>query len=173
MSTLRANQIQTVGGKPILNSTGSILQVVYGDMGSNTADMIAADNAVIPNLSVSIAPSSSSNRILLIAHIVHNGWYVSSFGFARNGTRIGGNNNTNSANSISTNFESHGPTVDSGWCMATTYQYLDSPATTSAITYAPTACSSWAGTTYTLKINDRNGLDMRSLSSIIAMEISQ
>ena len=31
MSTLKTNTIQTVAGKTILGSTGSILQVVYGE----------------------------------------------------------------------------------------------------------------------------------------------
>jgi hypothetical protein len=31
MSTIKTNAIQTVAGKPILNSTGSILQVAYAD----------------------------------------------------------------------------------------------------------------------------------------------
>lgn len=184
MSLLKTNAIQTLGGKSIL----SVLQVVYSDMGSNYADIYAADNAVIPNLSVSITPSSTASKILLIAHIVHNGWYVSSFGFARNGVSIGGNNNTNSSNSIATNYQGHSNATNNSWCLANTYQYLDSPATTSAITYAPTACSSWSGTTYNLRINDRitqavdsvgrptgtaTGADMRSLSSIVAMEIAQ
>lgn len=172
MSTLKADQIQSLSGKPILNTTGSILQVVYGDMGSNTETITSQNNQVIPNLSVTITPSSTSNKILLIAHIVHNARYVSSFGFARNGVLIGGNNNDNSTNSIATNFQGQ-PTTDVNWCLSTTYQYLDSPVSVSPITYAPTACSSWYGTIYTLRINDRNLVDMRSLSSIVAMEISQ
>lgn len=171
MSTLNVGTIRNLLGQPLLNNSGSIIQVVYGDMGSNTATIATQNNSVIPDCSVSITPTRESSKILLIAHVVHNGWYVSSFGFARNGTNIGGNNNTNSNNSISTNFEGHSPTADSGWCMTTTYQYLDSPNTTSTTVYAPTACSSWDGTIYTIRINDRNNLDMRSLTSIVAMEI--
>lgn len=172
MSVLKTDQILSLSGKPILNTTGSILQVVYGDMGSNTETITAQNNQVISNLSVTITPSSTSNKILLIAHIVHNGFYVSSFGFARNGVLIGGNNNTNSTNSIVTNFQGQGVS-DMRWCLSETYQYLDSPVSVSPITYAPTACSSWNGIIYTLRINDRNTIDMRSLSSIVAMEISQ
>lgn len=163
--------IKNLTGQPLLNNVGSIIQVVYSDMGSNTATIATQDNSVIPNCSVAITPTRASSKILLLAHIVHNGWYVSSFGFARNGVNIGGNNNTNSANAISTNFEGAAAGTDSGWCMATTYQYLDSPNTTATTTYAATACSSWNGVIYTIRINDRNSLDMRSLSSIVAMEI--
>jgi hypothetical protein len=170
MSTLKTNTIQTVGGLPLLNSTGSIIQVAYGDMGSNTVEIISQNNVVIPNCSVSITPTRSTSKILLIAHVVSNVWFVSTYGFARNGTNIGGNNNTNSNNSIATNYFGQAAT-EQYLCMSVTYQYLDSPATTSPITYAPTACSSWSGTINTLRINDRNSLDMRSLTSITAMEI--
>ena len=172
MSTLRTNVIQTVAGKPILNSTGSIIQVVYGDMGSSTVSIASQDNQVIPGCSLSITPTSTNSKILLIAHVVSNIWYVSSYGFARNGVNIGGNTNTNSSNSISTNYIGQ-LTTEQNLCMSVTYQYLDSPGTTSAITYAPTACSSWSGAIYTLRINDRNLADMRGLTSITAMEIVQ
>ncbi len=170
MSTLRANQIQTVTGKPILNSSGNIIQVVYADMGSNTTTITAQDNQVISFCSLSITPTSTNSKILLIAHVVSNIQYVSTYGFARNGVNIGGNTNSNSSNSIATNYVGQ-TTSDQALCSSITYQYLDSPATTSTITYAPTACSSWNGTIYTLRINDRNSLDMRSLTSITAMEI--
>lgn len=169
MSTLRVNTIQTTAGLSLLNSTGNIIQVVYGDMGSNTVTITSADNAVISNCSVTITPTRSTSKILLLAHVVHNASYVCSFGFARNGTNIGGNSNTNSANSIAMNYEGVG--ADPGWCISTSYQYLDSPGSTSALVYAPTACSSWSGTNYTIRINDRNALDMRGLTSIVAMEI--
>lgn len=171
MSTLKTDAIKTVSGLPLLNTTGSIIQVVYGDMGSNTATIASQNNTVIPNCSVSITPTRSTSKILLIAHVVSNIFYVSTYGFARNGTDIGGNTNTNSNNSIATNYFGQSSTSDQYFCMSVTYQYLDSPATTSAITYAPTACSSWSGNIYTLRINDRNFLDMRSLTSITAMEI--
>ena len=171
MSTLKTNAIQTVAGQPLLNSTGSIIQVVYGDMGANVTQIAAQNNTVVNNISVTITPTRSTSKILLQAHMVHDGWYVNSWGFARNGSNIGGNTNTNSSNAISTNYMGHDSVNDRGWCLETTYYYLDSPGTTSAITYAPTACSSWAGTIYTLTINDRRDANMRSLSSIVAMEI--
>jgi hypothetical protein len=170
MSTLNVGAIKNLSGQPLLNNVGSIIQVVYADMGSNTVTIAAQNNSVIPNCSVAITPTRASSKILLLAHIVHNAFYVSSFGFARNDVNIGGNNNTNSSNAISMNFEGQ-PTTDQGWTMASTYQYLDSPNTTDTTTYAATACSSWNGVIYTLRINDRTQLDMRGLSSIVAMEI--
>jgi hypothetical protein len=170
MTILKVDQIQDVNGKIILKNSGNILQAVYGNMGSNTVTISSQDNATIPNCSVTITPTSTTSKILLFANIIHNAFYVSSYGFSRNGVNIGGNTNTNSSNTIGMNFMGQG-TTDVGWCLTTSYQYLDSPATTSAITYAPTACSSWNGTLYTLRINDRNSVDMRGLTSITAMEI--
>ena len=171
MSILRVNQIQDGTGKIILSNTGSILQTVYGDMGSNTATITSADNAVIPNCSVTITPTSTTSKIVLLAHVVTNIVYVSSYGFSRNGVNIGGNTNTNSSNVIAMNYQGQAVGVEGG-CISISYQYLDSPASTSALTYAPTACSSWSGANYTLRINDRNSLDMRGLTSITAIEVS-
>ena len=172
MTILRVNQIQDTTGKIILQNSTNILQVVYGDMGSDTASITSADNVTIPSCSVTITPTSNTSKILLRAHVVHNDFYVPSFGFSRNGVNIGGNTNTNSSNVIAMYWQGHPSGSDSQWCVSTTYQYLDSPASTSALTYAPTACSSYGGVNYTIRINDRNLLDMRGLTSIIAMEVS-
>ena len=170
MSLIKTNAIQTVAGLPLLNSTGGLIQAVYGDMGSNTVTIASQDNTVIPYCSVSITPTRSTSKILLSATVISNILYVSSYGFARNGTNIGGNNNTNSSNAIVTNYQGQGGGAEGG-CTAFHYQYLDSPGTTSTIIYAPTACSSWSGSVYTLTINDRGAADMRGLTSIVAMEI--
>lgn len=58
MSTLRANQIETVNGKIILPSTGSILQVAYGD---STTQVIVPQQlyTIIHSVSLtSVAPNS-------------------------------------------------------------------------------------------------------------------
>jgi hypothetical protein len=175
MSTLKTNTIQTVDGLPLLNTTGSIIQVVYGDMGSNYDQIETQNNSVIENCSVTITPTRSTSKILLIAHVVHNARYVASFGFAKNGVNIGGNTNLNSTNTIAMAYFGTGTDSAGNWCTSTTYQYQDTAGTTSPITYAPTACSSWNGAIYPLIINNRispgANLDMTSLTSIIAMEI--
>jgi len=73
MSTLKTNQIQTIAGKPILNSTGSILQVVQvvpsatsvatSGTGSNAFNMTTANSVLV--FSGSITPSSTSNKVLI------------------------------------------------------------------------------------------------------------
>jgi len=49
--------------------------------------------------------------------------------------------------------------------------YMDMPNTTNPCTYSVGASSSWAGATYNLYINDRASNDMRSISSLIALEV--
>jgi hypothetical protein len=73
MSTIKTNAIQTVAGKPILNSTGSILQVVQvvpsatsvatSGTGSNAFNMTTANSVLV--FSGSITPSNTSNKVLI------------------------------------------------------------------------------------------------------------
>ena len=65
MSILKTNQIQTTAGKPILHSTGGIIQVVstfYGDRFTSSSQSFVD----ITNFNVTITPSSSSNKIYLM-----------------------------------------------------------------------------------------------------------
>ena len=48
---------------------------------------------------------------------------------------------------------------------------MDMPNTTNPLTYSVGASSSWSGSVYDLYINDRDGNDMRSISSLTAYEI--
>ena len=49
--------------------------------------------------------------------------------------------------------------------------YMDMPNSTNPQTYSVGASSSWDGSLYNLYINDRASNDMRSISSLIAMEV--
>lgn len=75
MSTLRTNAIQTVAGKPILNSTGSILQVVQ-TLKTDSFTTTSTTPVDVTGLNVSITPSSISSRILIMTNVP----------FARDGT---------------------------------------------------------------------------------------
>ena len=73
MSTIKTNAITTVAGKPILNSTGSILQVVQvvpsatsvatSGTSSNAFNMTTANSVLV--FSGSITPSSTLNKVLI------------------------------------------------------------------------------------------------------------
>lgn len=66
MSTLRTNAIQTIAGKPILQSSGSIIQTVYVRSDAFTTYSAAAsgDGTTVSALSASITPTSATNRII-------------------------------------------------------------------------------------------------------------
>ena len=146
MSILKTNQIQTTAGKPILHSTGGIIQVVstfYGDRFTSSS-MSFVD---ITGFNVTITPSSSSNKIYLTCCMGAAGVRQSSLDHG-NGIRvmrsIGGG-------SYSEDNKLNGPSAGSrqratykGSSMSYNSDHLpggfgfcglDDPATTSAVTY--------------------------------------
>ena len=146
MSILKTNQIQTTAGKPILHSTGGIIQVVstyYGDRFTSSSTSYAD----ITNFNVTITPSSSSNKIYLMCCMGAAGVQQSTLDHG-NGIRtlrsIGGG-------SYSDNNKLNGPSAGSrkritykgvGWSYNSdhmpgglSFSGLDDPATTSAVTY--------------------------------------
>ena len=170
----------------------NVLQVKYRE--SNAVVTIAQQDVYpIFGLDVNISPIKTTTKLLLEANIMSNAYYVSSFGFALlqglTWSDIGGNANTNSANAIATLY-SFGDTI-SGLqsnsipgvtidylaenMYSVTYRYLyaqSGPSPGGGLTFAPTACSSWANSLYTLTINNRQSYnDMLSTSSITVTEI--
>lgn len=127
MSTLRVNQIQTDTGKPILNSAGSILQVVQGTSTTQTSTLNTLPNYVSSGLSASITPSSSTSKILILIT-----------GYIQNETATGGvysaifkNGSVLWGNGLLQQYSQGGNNVS-----ALSLSYLDSPATNSSTTYA-------------------------------------
>jgi glutamate synthase domain-containing protein 3 len=121
-------------GKKILNQTGSILQVVQS---TDTTDRTLSSGGVWTDTghSLAITPSSTSNKILVQCTFdcsITNGGSTSffenlgAFAIVRDSTRLQekecGMNITNSA-------------VARGWQDNVILQYLDSPNTTSVVTY--------------------------------------
>lgn len=66
MSTLRTNAIQTVVGKPILNSTGSILNVAYTEYTTAFANSVVQTYQIF--YSLPIIATASNSRYLLIGN---------------------------------------------------------------------------------------------------------
>lgn len=62
MSTVKCNQIQTTGGKSILNSTGSILQVVTNRITTSYTLSSTSEIAIYSPL-ITITPTNSSSLI--------------------------------------------------------------------------------------------------------------
>jgi hypothetical protein len=64
MSLIKTDAIQTLAGKPILNATGSVLQVV--PIKYNTQQSTSSTAYQNTNMTGSITPSSSSSKILVM-----------------------------------------------------------------------------------------------------------
>lgn len=97
MSTLKTNVIQTVTGKPILQSTGSILQVIHTELTTSftgTSVQTGAGYYIdVTGLSATITPTSTSSKILIFTNMyigkttVTVG-YQQHFRIKRNGTAV-------------------------------------------------------------------------------------
>ena len=178
ITTLRTGAIQTTAGKPILNSTGSILQVVQTvktDTFSTSSG--TGSPATITGFSASITPSSTTNKVLVyvsIGQLSGNSdttWGIFMF---RNGTKIfsGDVAGSRASGSIAGGIPSTGGTWRGNPALI---MYLDSPSSTSAVTYTFSLGSNGSSIVYfnqdgrdTNAANDAT----RTASSIILMEVS-
>ena len=140
--------LPTVTGTVLTNKTaGTVLQVVQATY--STATSTTSTSFVTTNLSASITPSSSTNKILVLMNMgdvgaQNSGGGVNAAGFTlyKNGSNLTSNlGNQISYNSIS----SSGLTI--GGFSST---YLDSPATTSSTTYAVFFKSAGSSSTMTV-----------------------
>lgn len=170
MSTLRTNQIQTTGGRPILNNTGGILQVVqaWDDTVRSGAGTNSPTYQTIAGPQVTITPSNSSHKILLIAQITFasgaaNAQYDTTYRLARNGTGIG-RATSGQEGSIGINCRERYE-LGNGAIV-----FLDSPGATTAVTYSIQVCTGSSG--HNWKINESGDGGDRGVSCIIAMEVT-
>jgi hypothetical protein len=150
----------TLGSGASASGFGKVLQVVQA-VKTDSFTTSSATYVDVTGLSVSITPSSTSNKVLVFATLMFN--------MGGSGTdRVVGYNLTRESTSI---FSSVWRTYDYGTsgvyvAIASPISYLDSPSSTSALTYkiqiAKNAGANDAG------VNTESG----SSSSIIAMEIA-
>jgi len=148
--------IQNSSGRPILNQTGSVLQVVNALYGTQVTS--STSTIIDTGLTATITPSSTSSKILVM---------VSQAGvFKGNSANLGANFYINRAG---VNLSMFGYVV--GYTSVVTYVgttisgvYLDSPATTSATVYKTTFSSSGVATDVQR--------DTAGISSIVLMEIA-
>lgn len=165
-----------------LSSPGHVLQVVSTN---KTDTFTSAANATwtdITGMSVSITPSSASSKIMIIVSMFgvfwQTGYNACILSLLRNSTAIGGGASAGSRSSVigtqgMTN-QNSGVKIDSGVQYHVTY--VDSPSTTSAITYK---MQFWQDTPGNPIYVNRTNTDSdsttfpRTSSSIIAMEIAE
>ena len=142
MSTIKTNAIQTTAGKPILNSTGSILQVVQTAKIDTTASAVSANtyNEFDSGFRVSITPSSTSNKILIGADVTGaqtTGSVRYKFQFSTNGGSSWSDVSPIPAVSGSHDIGHmvYAVNADGNQAVTVSMTILHSPATTSAIIY--------------------------------------
>jgi hypothetical protein len=150
---------------------GSIVQVVQTVNTTRSATSITNSGTDIPGMSVNITPTSSSNKILVFIDIAFNAPENEGLvgRLLRNGSII--NNNTTGSNvpgffGIATANDGNYRVWASSGC------FLDSPGTTSAITYKLQGAGVNGTRTLYLNGTGRNSsLDASGTSSITVMEV--
>ena len=180
MALIRLNNqsISSVTALPSGIATGKVLEVKQTYVNTTSTQSTTANTWInITDLEVSITPSSASNKILIFVewcgeHSEANP-HNCTFGLKRDSTDIGlpvnyGNRQPGIA-PINISFTNNGDSTPEN----ATYNFLDSPNTTSAITYRATIYSQTGGTLYNNRtVGGGDVIDYESLtSSITAMEI--
>tara|TARA_B100000900_G_scaffold324240_1_gene283867 strand:+ start:187 stop:708 length:522 start_codon:yes stop_codon:yes gene_type:complete len=172
MSELRTNRIVPRDGLPS-GSSGGIIQVrsttkTDGDFNTSSSSFVD-----VTGLSVTITPTRSDSKILIFAtvHGVGNSSTQAYFRFMRNstpicvGTSVGGR----VAATMGSLYEDQENDVNS--C---SQNFLDSPSTTSAVTYKIQTRTQGAGTLFInrSRSDHNNATSGRFTSTITVMEVS-
>ena len=178
MSILATNTIQSLSGQKILGTSGGILQVVQVVKTDTFASTPGAQWVDVSGLSANITPSSSTNKILILADIKGAGTNASTVirsRLLRDSTAIYiGDASSNRPRGMGQFYNGDGG--DHAFYIAQLGGiYLDSPSTTSTITYKIQIGGD--SNIITLHINKTSGdrdttyYDSRVPSSITLMEI--
>ena len=157
--TLNNNSLSSVTSLPAAITTGKVLQVVTTNTSTKLASTSTSFIASGIGLSVNITPSSTSNKIFVIASTCIRNSNNESYTTAtiyRDSTNLG---NSNLGMGTVWGSNSSVPNVPH------TMQYLDSPSSTSQITYEVYFRAVGSGTAYL------NGIDNNNQGTITAFEI--
>ena len=182
-SELRVDKIVPTTGAPT-NGGGGIVQVV--SVTKTDAESLTSNNTeqLIPGMQATITPKFNTSKILVqvVLHASVGGSFAAHYAVLRRGSTnicIGDTGNVNQARStLSLQSPNHYSDNHSGLygpgqsCI----NFLDSPATTSAVTYGLYHADASSGATNALYINRGAGNDQsyynRTASTITLMEVS-
>jgi hypothetical protein len=168
----------TAGTLDRLERPGNILQVVQNYI-TGTSSVTSSGQTDIPGLSQSITPTSSSSKILVRmrwnGELSNTNNYDFVFRLKRNGTVVGNADVSGSRTlGISCMLQGYwdsdaGSTPDSSW-----FEYLDSPNSTSTVTYQVCYRIKASGVLYTNRaVNNTDNDGYENLtSSITLMEVA-
>ena len=181
MSQLKVNSIVPVGGASS-GASGGIIQVIQKE--STQTGTISCGSETLTslggNFAVSITPRSSSSKILLIGRI--NGefsslafLYKSALGFTRNGSEVWNGESAGSAARGYGGWADNYHNDASNTMEMAEIMYLDSPNTTSQVTYQICIDTGNQNGTFYYNRNVASGTSaarQRAVSTVIAMEVS-
>jgi hypothetical protein len=171
-----SGQVLTSGGSGAAPSWAAVsspgISQVVQTVKSDTFTMSSTTFTDITGLSVTITPSSSSSKILVLAHVNTVGTTLTSSSgirLVRGSTVIGVGDASGSRVSTSggSNYGNYGVTITGDSIM-----FLDSPATTSATTYK-IQIQAYASTAYVNRsqVDNNDPAYYRSISTITVMEV--
>jgi len=181
VSTLRFNTWQNTGGTEVANSTlgtGKILQVVSTTKTDTfTGSLGSGADVAITGLSATITPTSTSSKILIMvdAHMADASdvYGRGAIRIYRGATSLAEGDSSGSRTTAFASSVVMQTAIENVMNIAGTY--LDSPATTSATTYAVHAVNAWT-TTKTIGVNQagnnpNSAISTRPSSTITLMEV--
>ena len=185
MSTLKTNTIQAATGSNVsiasgnvLQAPGHVLQVKSATLTDVQSISVADTRTDITNLSVSITPSSTSSKILVNTHISYGGSsnnLYASGNLLRDSTAIGVNT-TATGNQLNISFGLNlvGVANETYKLRNSSMTFLDSPSTTSALTYKVQGRLDANGTLYINRTGQDANADYgsRGISTLTVMEIA-
>lgn len=155
---------------------GAVLQVVQA-FKSDTWSSASASWTDVTGLSATITPSSVNSKIYVAVYLgrvsnIGTSWYSNAWRFVRNGIAIGVADAAGIRPSAGMNIMHNDSYYDGNGSMF----YLDSPNTTSAVTYKVQTAGHGSGTVLLNRNepddNGGNGYQSRTASSLILMEIA-
>lgn len=130
------------GGYGLTNAdlpNGSVVQVVYAGSQPSATISTTSTSYIDSGVSATITPSSSSNKVYIMTAIhmylgiaAANVWHRCNFDLRRGSTSI---YETSDSASTGYSFSLYSTDANDRTMMKTTFPYLDSPATTSSVTY--------------------------------------
>lgn len=158
MSTLRTNQILSTAGKPLLNSSGSVVQTIYmrSNARSTYSSAVTGNGTTITDLGMSITPTNANNRIICQWMINGELHQDNVFLIHRDGaliTTVGEEGRNSISNSrwvgyASAYYDQNEDSSQSNWVI----MYSQIAGSTTSRTYAPAVRGSGA-TAYTFYLN--------------------
>jgi len=167
MSQVRTNSIVPVGGIPAGASGGGIIQIVQTIKSDSFSNSTKGSYVAVTGLSATITPRSTSNKILVMSEVALDNLnnYPVFLHIYRGGSQITPNGNSTGYTPSNAYNAYESPGDNRGWRDQQTLIYLDSPASTSSLTYQIYAAKPTVAVT-NIQINSQGS------SNITLMEIS-